>query len=272
MNSQVSIVIPCFNHGKFLREAIDSVEQCDRDSYELIIVNDGSTEAETCKVIGDLQAAGYQVINQNNQGLAAARNAGIRAAKGAYILPLDADNRIRPAYVDKSIAVLDAQPKVSVVYGRPHYFGDAPVSQFQEVTEFSLPRMLNCNFIDACAVFRKSAWQECGGFDSEMPAQGLEDWDLWLSLAERGHEFFFLDDMVFDYRIRRDSMIHKLLGNGDHAQVVAYLESKHPMLRLYRQTVVQEKRLSELEAFVARIQSNPFFKVYHWARYFGRPS
>lgn len=265
----VSVVIPCFNHGEFLPEAIASVEQCERASYELIIVNDGSTDEQTCKTIGDLQAAGYRVIQQTNQGLAAARNAGIQAANGAYVLPLDADNRIRPNYISKAVEILEANPQVSVVYGRPHYFGDAPVNPIPEVAAFNLARLLQDNFIDACAVIRKTAWNECGGYDSGMPALGLEDWDLWLSLAERSHQFFFLDDVVFDYRVRRDSMINGL-GNGHRAQVIEYLEHKHPLLKLHRQTVAQGRRLSELEEFVARLQGNALFKIYHWAKHFGR--
>jgi glycosyltransferase involved in cell wall biosynthesis len=277
VNSRVSIVIPCFNHGRFLREAIASVEQCDRDSYELIIVNDGSTDAETGKVIGDLQAAGYHVINQDNQGLAAARNAGIRVAKGAYILPLDADNRIKPDYIYKATHILDSNPEVAVAYGKPEYFGDPVELPLKPVTEFDVIQLLDGNFIDACAVFRKSAWEKCGGYDMSMPAPGLEDWDLWLSMSARGYRFYFINEVLFDYRVRHESMIHGLLQNGKFSSVVDYLTRKHPMFALYQQTVDQKRRLqrqerelNEIGMFVERIQSNTLFKAYHWLKYFGR--
>ncbi len=94
----VSIIIPCFNHGKFLLEAIKSVEKCDKRLYELIIINDGSTDSFTANLIKSLLSQGYHVIEHENSGLSAARNTGIKAAHGRYILPLDADNRISPAW------------------------------------------------------------------------------------------------------------------------------------------------------------------------------
>src|SRR5437899_68511 len=95
----VSVIIPCFNHGEFLMDAVHSVEECARTLYEIIIVNDGSTDPPTVQLLKDLEEKGYNIINQNNQGLAAARNNGIAAATANYILPLDADNKIRPEYI-----------------------------------------------------------------------------------------------------------------------------------------------------------------------------
>jgi len=97
MNPRISIIIPCYNHGQYVREAISSVEKCtDKNLYEMIIVNDGSTDSFTLEEMGRLANDGYYVINQVNQGLGRTRNNGIKAAKGEYILPLDSDNRVRP--------------------------------------------------------------------------------------------------------------------------------------------------------------------------------
>ncbi|HEY8916042.1 MAG TPA: glycosyltransferase family 2 protein, partial [Chitinophaga sp.] len=89
-NPIVSIIIPCYNQGHFLQDALKSLAACDADLYELIIVNDGSTDAATNTYLRELSNQGYHVIFQENQGLGAARNTGIRAAKGRYLLPLDA--------------------------------------------------------------------------------------------------------------------------------------------------------------------------------------
>jgi glycosyltransferase involved in cell wall biosynthesis len=92
-NPRISVVIPCYNHGIYIQDAIDSVEASSCKNYEIIIVNDGSTDAFTTKKIGELIKRGYHVINHPNQGLARARNNSIAAAVGEYIMPLDADNK-----------------------------------------------------------------------------------------------------------------------------------------------------------------------------------
>src|ERR1039458_6397603 len=97
---KVSVVIPCFNHGEFLPEAVASVAHIGRDDVELIVVDDGSTDERTRKEMDALVAQGINVVRQENKGLAAARNAGILISKGEYILPLDADNRLRSGYIE----------------------------------------------------------------------------------------------------------------------------------------------------------------------------
>jgi glycosyltransferase involved in cell wall biosynthesis len=88
----VSVIIPCFNHGEFLPEAVASVAAIERPDVELIVVDDGSTDERTCQEIDAIIAQGIKVVRQENKGVAAARNAGVLVAKGQYILPLDADN------------------------------------------------------------------------------------------------------------------------------------------------------------------------------------
>lgn len=240
----VSVVIPCFNHGQFIRDAIASVEKCDKLAYELIIVNDGSTDSYTQQIMKELEAEGYHVINQANQGLAAARNNGIRASRGRYVLPLDADNLIRPNYIYAGIEILDKFPDVAVVYGRPAYFGEATDRRFDIGGEFDLRRLLRDNYIDACTVLRKSAFEECGGFDGNMPSQGYEDWDLWLTFATRGHHFYFVDEVLFDYRIRSDSMIHNAVAQDEFPKVFEYFCAKHPLFALQARVTELERELA----------------------------
>lgn len=266
----VTVVIPCFNQGHFIREAIASVERCDRQAYELIIVNDGSTDVHTQQVMRELEVQGYHVINQPNQGLASARNNGIREARGRYILPLDADNRIRPDYIYKGIEILDHVSDVAVVYSKPEYFGETTNRRFDLGGEFDLSRLLRDNYIDACAVIRKSAWEDCGGFDGNMPSQGFEDWDLWITLASRSYRFHFVDEVLFDYRIHADSMIHNALANEVYPKVFEYLCEKHPLVALQSRVTRLERRLRDYEVLERKIHTNPAFKAYHWLKYLGR--
>lgn len=206
---KISVIIPCYNHGHFIREALESVEQCsDRSLCEIIIVNDGSTDSYTNELMQQLQKEGYHVINQKNQGLGVTRNNGIRAAAGEYILPLDSDNKIRPEYIYKSIEILDNQPGIAMVYGDAQFFGDKDKRRL--VGDFNLQQLMLENNIDACAVYRKSVWEAVGGYDEKMPAMGFEDWDFWLNLSFNNYKFHYVNEILFDYRILGNSMLRSI--------------------------------------------------------------
>jgi glycosyltransferase involved in cell wall biosynthesis len=229
----VSIIIPCFNHGEFLSEAVASVTEIKRNDVELIVVDDGSSDDRTRTEMRTLEDRGIVVIRQDNQGLAAARNAGVFIAKGKYILPLDADNRVRPAYVDRGLQILDANPKVGVVYGDAQYFGCR--SGRWHVGAFKPEWLLKSNYIDACAVYRREIWEQNGGYDSTMPVLGEEDWDFWLSTFEHGWEFAYVPEVLFDYRVSEGSMIARTLGF--RAQLDGFIARKHGFL--YRESYLQ---------------------------------
>src|SRR6185437_5911128 len=110
-----SIIIPCYNHGAFLRRAIASIEKIQGISYEIIIVDDGSGDSNTIRELELLKSEGYIVIQQNNSGPSAARNNGIRSANGKYIVPLDADDILRSEYVTKAKEVFESNPQISIV-------------------------------------------------------------------------------------------------------------------------------------------------------------
>jgi glycosyltransferase involved in cell wall biosynthesis len=223
---KLSVVIPCYNHGEFILEAIASVESCQENVYEILIINDGSTDPLTEKVLAAVADKGYQVIHQKNQGLAVARNHGIELAKGRYILPLDADNKIRPDYITTAIDILDCQPEVGVVYGNFEFFGG--VTGIKEVPEFDINVIVRGNYIDACAVFRKTVWQDAGGYDDKIPEQfGYEDWDFWLGAAEKGWHFYHLDEVLFDYRLRSQSMVSRCNIPENRRELFRYISTKH---------------------------------------------
>ncbi|MEA2560801.1 MAG: hypothetical protein QOH06_2305 [Acidobacteriota bacterium] len=232
---RLSVVIPCYDHGELLIEAVASAERSMAgmaEPYELIVVDDGSRQPRTLEVFAALEAAGYFVVHQENQGLAAARNRGIELATGRYVLPLDADNRLLPGFPEAAAGVLDEDPRVGVVYGDRREIGLR--SGLVQVPEFDLDMLLTGNFIDACTVIRKSAWSECGGFDRNMPHQGWEDWDFWISAAERGWQFHHLPGAAFEYRVRPGSMIWRLATPEVGRPLQGYIVEKHRDLYLQR--------------------------------------
>ncbi len=198
----LSVVIPCCNHGQLLIEAVASVERAAHGS-RLAIVNDGSTQARTLEVLDVLRHRGYVVIDQPNRGLSAARNAGIGALGGRYLLPLDADNRLRPGFVDAALSVLAADAGVGVVYGDWWEFGMR--NGLRMAPEYDPERILWSNFIDACAVMRWEVWEWLGGYDESMVT--WEDWDLWIRASVAGWRFHKLPGVTFDYRVRPGSLI-----------------------------------------------------------------
>lgn len=225
MLPKISIIIPCYNHGMYIKDAIESVELCkDKELYEIIIMNDGSTDKFTVEILQELAESGYHVINQQNQGLGAARNNAIKQAAGKYILPLDSDNKIRPDYIYESIKILDKQPDIAMVYGDSEYFGEK--KGINKVGEFNLQRLMLGNFIDACAVYRKSVWEKIDGYDEKMPVMGYEDWDLWLKMALNGFTFRYLNCVMFDYRVRNDSMLHSI-DNAKGNEIREYMNGKY---------------------------------------------
>ncbi len=130
-----------------LREALASIEDVrNANVVEVIIVDDGSSEPEAAE-------AGYCVGSQPNRGVSAARNAGIRLAKGEFILPLDNDNRLRGTYLQEGVSLLQSNPDIGAIYTDAEYFGER--SGRWDVPEFDLFSLIMGNFIDACALYRK---------------------------------------------------------------------------------------------------------------------
>ncbi|MBS1735215.1 MAG: glycosyltransferase [Bacteroidetes bacterium] len=222
---RISIIIPCYNHGHYIKEAIESVELCkDKELYEIIIINDGSTNQLTIDILQELAERGYNVINQQNQGLGATRNNGIRQAEGDYILPLDSDNKIRSEYIYESIKILDGQPEIAMVYGDAEYF--EKVTGRHTIGEFNLQNMMVENHIDACAVYRKSVWENVGGYDEKMPVMGMEDWDLWLNMAFNNYKFHYINKVMFDYRVVANSMLRSIDVNK-RKLLFSYMDEKY---------------------------------------------
>jgi glycosyltransferase involved in cell wall biosynthesis len=225
---KVSIVIPCFNHGEFLPEAVASVTKITRDDIELIVVDDGSTDEGTVREVDKLVAQGIKVIRQGNNGPAGARNAAIRASQGEYILPLDADDRLRSGWIDSAIAILDSDAQVGVVYGDAQCFGTR--TDHWRVGPFDADKLLNWNFIHASALYRRSVWEQNSGYDLTI-LRGLEDWDFWLGAMEHGWRFAYMPEVFFEYRQAGQSLTTSTAGYQD--QVREFVARKHGLL--YRQ-------------------------------------
>ena len=245
---QVSIITPVHNDGVYLAESIASAERSAVPNTELILVDDGSTDPFTVAFLDRLTMRGYRVERQANHGLSHARNRGIGLSRGRYILPLDADNRIRPGFLEPACAVLDATSSVGVVFGHRLEFGMR--RGIVRVPEFRLSRLLAGNTIDACALFRREAWLHVGGYDESLPA--LEDWDFWLGIGAAGWTFHLLPAVIMEYRVRSGSLTAWMQG-AISARLSARIYAKRaPLLKrdLWSGRVrsVGERTMSMLQA------------------------
>lgn len=243
LQGKISIVIPCFNYGQLLLETLASIERVRIDSLaEVIVVNDGSTDPETCDILERLDAKKYIIIHQNNRGPGVARNAGIEIARGEFILPLDSDDYIHQGYLEHGPAILLAQPDVGVVYGDFEFFGESTGRQRIQ-PQFDWSSIVKSNYIPVCALYRKSAWELVDGYDEEMRS-GYEDWDFWMRIGLRGWKFVHLDEVTFDYRIRKGT--HNFGAIQRHWELADYIFGKpeYHILRVLRDQALKLEELS----------------------------
>jgi GT2 family glycosyltransferase len=201
--TDLSIVIPTYNDAVFLVEALASVAASTGGRYDVQVLDDGSTAPESVEVLNRLGEAGYPVSRQPNRGLSATRNAMIRRAKGRFILPLDADNRLVPGFIERALGELEDDPGLGVVYGDRQLFGAA--DGVVAVPDFDPEDNLNGNQIDACAIYRREVWDDVGGYDEQLDCFG--DWEFWVHAGKRGWRLRHLPGVAFEYRVRPGSML-----------------------------------------------------------------
>jgi glycosyltransferase involved in cell wall biosynthesis len=198
----VSIVITCFNLGRYLYEAVDSVLRQTLQSFEIILVDDGSTEEFTTVYLDIFSAPRTRVIRTQNQGLSAARNAGTRLARGQYICSLDADDRLKPAFLEKARRILDDAEDIGFVSCYYEIFDeDHSVYRYDRCR---FPELLVQNEVCGVSVFRKDAWRKVGGYCTSLKA--MEDWDFWIGILEQGYRGEVIPEILFEYRARVGSM------------------------------------------------------------------
>ncbi|HSV88271.1 MAG TPA: glycosyltransferase family A protein [Bacteroidales bacterium] len=225
MEYKLSAIIPCFNHGQYLPEALASLDNSPkRDQIEVIIINDGSTDEFTNDYIAGLDTNKYVIINQENLGLAKARNNGILTAQADFVLMLDADNYVEEVFLTDFFNLIQTNQSFDALYGDARFFGE--VNKVQVQGEIDLLKLLKDNHIDACAIFNKITLINLGLYDDMMPVMGWEDWDLWLKLSFNDAKIIYKSKVYFNYRFLNNSMIrtHNLERfNGTKI----YLTSKH---------------------------------------------
>lgn len=220
----VSIVIPCYNPADWLLDAIASARAQTYPRVEIVLVDDGTNQAEAIEYVRSAATRVDRFLRQTNRGPSAARNAGVRACSGRFLVPLDADDILDASYVAECVAAMSAAEPAFVytgcrAFGERHYLDTLP--------EYNLYDLLDRNTLTYAALIRRDDWEMVGGEDESMRF-GYEDWDLWLRLGAANRFGRRLRKPLFHYRKRTGSFSDTALVH--HAENVAYIESRHPEL------------------------------------------
>lgn len=223
--SKISIIIPCYNQGIYIEEAVQSVLDQSWQNFEIIIINDGSTDEHTNKILQEFNKPKTKVYTIENGGLANARNFGILKSNGEFILPLDADDKISKTYLAKAIEVFENED-VKLVYSKAALFGGH--NGIWNLEDYSYNRLLYQNMIFCSAVYRKADYLKSQGYNSNM-LYGWEDWDFWLSLLNENSKVVCLNEIHFYYRVKNESMIKSI--------------SKEQEIYLYKQLYENHKNI-----------------------------
>jgi glycosyltransferase involved in cell wall biosynthesis len=208
----VTVVIPCYNQGHFLGEAIESILNQSYPHFEVIVVDDGSTD-DTSEVAA--RYPGVRCVRQDNQGLAAARNTGLRCSNGSYLVFLDADDRLLSGALEAGLECFEAHPECAFVYGRSKRFtrnDSYPMGRPQQHLEGDPYFGLLCagrSFLVPTVMYRRSVLEFVGGFDSSLNA--CEDYDLYYRITRDFpicyHETFVAEIRAHEANMTRDSAL-----------------------------------------------------------------
>lgn len=184
----VSVIVPVFNGAQFVSTALQSVLRQSYRDFEVVVVNDGSTD-DTVQVLEQFGDS-IRCIHQNNQGPSAARNTGIRQATGCLIALLDADDIWLPEFLEKMVFAIRRNPRLEGAYCAHRFMDRAGHPLKKIVMKRVNPRCLyrtlrGGNFIQpSTTVIYRNVYQQCGLFDEDLTS--LEDWDMWMRISQTG--------------------------------------------------------------------------------------
>jgi hypothetical protein len=229
---RVSVIVPVFNEERRVVAALDSVWRSRLGEFELVVVDDGSSDG-TLDVVREWMRDHASVPallarHPANRGLPATRNAAIELARGEEILPLDADNQIYPHCLERLTAALGSDPEAPFAYGILQTFDETGPRGVIGYFDWEPRRLWNGNYIDVLALIRKRALVQVGGFTTDIRLYGWEDYDLWCAFAARAMRPVHVREIVARYRRSADSMIS--LTNLSREDAYDALAERHPSL------------------------------------------
>ncbi|GAA4815348.1 glycosyltransferase family A protein [Litoribaculum gwangyangense] len=230
MISNVTVVIPCYNDGEYIIQALNSILNQTLKPDKIIIIDDGS-DIQTKNILESIKAESVQVIFQSNLGVCKTRNKGISLAKTDYILNLDADDFFEKTFIEKAVKILDENPNIGVVGCFYKVLKNTkPEQEIIKPAGGSLKNFLVKNNAMNCSMFRRICWEEASGYD-EIIVNGYEDWDFWISILKNGWQMHIIQEALFTYRIKKSSRDISAFQDHD-LELRSYIFNKHKQVYL----------------------------------------
>lgn len=232
--ADVTVVIPLYNYEQFIVEALESVRAQTLAVLDLVVVDDCSTDGSLNAVLAWARqhARRFNRVvvarHQANSGLGLTRNAGFHLADSPYVLPLDADNRLRPKCCEELRRAIRAE-RVAFAYPTIQHFGAS--SALLGEASYEPQRFVAGNYIDAMALVSKEAWAIVGGYNHVR--HGWEDYDFWCRLAEQGQRGVREAQTLADYRVHAGSMIKaETTVPQNYQRLIENFKAQHPWVSL----------------------------------------
>ena len=230
--SAVTVIVPLYNHADFIIEALDSVLTSRYDRWELVVVDDASTDGGAEAVVEWMrrhdEVPASLVRHRFNRGLPHARNTGVEHGRGSLLFMLDADNLIRPNTLAKLVEALEGDPAAGFAYGILERFGPDGPDGLVSFFAWNPQRLRTGNYIDALSLIRRELLEQLDGYSTDARLHGWEDYDLWVRAAEAGHHPVFVPEIIARYRMGYSSMLS--LSNISSADAFAAVADHAPTL------------------------------------------
>ena len=213
MKTSVSVIITTYNRREFVKEAVESVLKQDFLDYEIIVVDDGSTDG-TKEVLQKYNNVHY--FFQENQGVSRARNQGLKLAQGKFISFLDSDDLWQPNKLFIQITAMEKNPEISVTYTDEIWVRRGkrvnPRQKHKKYSGWIFERCLPlCIISPSSVMLRQQVFEEVGVFDEDLPV--CEDYDLWLRISARFPILFINEKLIVKRGGHKDQLSHRFWGN-----------------------------------------------------------
>ncbi len=250
VSPDVTVVIPVHNDIRYLEETLASVYEQTHRSWEIVVVDDGSTDPTTIAFLDALERPRLRLLRQGNTGLPGARNAGMKLARGEFLIPLDSDDELTPDFMSRLLSALQVAPSAGFAHCLARLHGDIdavwvprPFNPYWQLIE---------NAVVGCVLMRTTAWESVGGYDETMTS-GNEDWEMWLRLTGAGWNQVRVEEPLFRYRKHGVSMSVTTEGRFEEGRRM--VRDRNPSL--YDPAAMRETRLRWYPMYTVVGAGNP---------------
>ena len=222
-NPTITIIIPCYNDFQYIEQSVQSALNQTYPNIEVIVVDDGSN-VETKTVLKKIEPKISQLITQENQGQSTARNIGIQAAKGEFILVLDSDDYFEPSFCEESVAVFSTDASIKIVTCQATLLFSDDKKELYIPNGGDIKSFMYGNCALGTSMFKKEDWKIVSGYDETMRS-GFEDWEFFIRLLKSGGTAFVIQKPLYTYRKREASTTTR--ANKARYDLLHFIFTKH---------------------------------------------